>query len=322
MPTVYLSPFGTLLQGVNDTATAPLSGALIWTYLAGTSTPQATYTDSTGTTPNSNPIQLTSAGRLPQMIWQPVGVKIKVQVSTNAGTVGVPVFGNQIGPTFDQLAGIGDPTGIQQGFYGGTDTGAANAYVLTIAGFPAAYTAGQIIYWVPANTNTTSSTMNVNGLGAVSIVNPSGAALTYGQLVAGQVTAIAYTGSNFVLVSSSAVNTGTFTGTLTGMTATTNVTVTYTISGRVCILNAFGTGTSNSTAMTMTGIPNICNPATKTSLVMSMLEDSGSNLGGWSQVTTGNQINFGTGINNNQTGFTNSGTKGLPAGWTVVYTLT
>lgn len=41
---------------------SPLSGGMVWTYAAGTSTPLATYTDSTGNTPNTNPVILDSAG--------------------------------------------------------------------------------------------------------------------------------------------------------------------------------------------------------------------------------------------------------------------
>lgn len=42
---------------------APLAGSKLCTYAAGTSTPLATYTDSTAGTPNTNPIILDSAGR-------------------------------------------------------------------------------------------------------------------------------------------------------------------------------------------------------------------------------------------------------------------
>jgi hypothetical protein len=42
---------------------APLNGGLLYTYEAGTTTPKATYTDSTGGTPNANPVVLDSAGR-------------------------------------------------------------------------------------------------------------------------------------------------------------------------------------------------------------------------------------------------------------------
>jgi len=48
-------------------AGVPLSGGKVYTYTAGTTTPQATYTDSTGSTPNPNPIILNSRGEA--SIW-------------------------------------------------------------------------------------------------------------------------------------------------------------------------------------------------------------------------------------------------------------
>lgn len=45
-----------------DAAGIPLAGGLLYTYAAGTTTPQATYTDSTSATANSNPIVLDSRG--------------------------------------------------------------------------------------------------------------------------------------------------------------------------------------------------------------------------------------------------------------------
>jgi len=47
----------------------PLAGGLIYTYVAGTSTPAATYTSNTGSTPNSNPIVLDSSGRISNEVW-------------------------------------------------------------------------------------------------------------------------------------------------------------------------------------------------------------------------------------------------------------
>lgn len=43
-------------------AGVPLSGGKLYTYAAGTSTAQATYTDSTGNTANTNPVILNSRG--------------------------------------------------------------------------------------------------------------------------------------------------------------------------------------------------------------------------------------------------------------------
>ena len=45
-----------------DAAGIPLAGGFLYTYEAGTTTPQATYTDSAGSTANSNPIILDSRG--------------------------------------------------------------------------------------------------------------------------------------------------------------------------------------------------------------------------------------------------------------------
>lgn len=52
-------PYDQFLDGSGQ----PLGGGLLFTYAAGTTTPQVTYADSTGTVPNSNPIVLDSAGR-------------------------------------------------------------------------------------------------------------------------------------------------------------------------------------------------------------------------------------------------------------------
>lgn len=45
-----------------DAAGIPLAGGFLYTYAAGTTTPQTTYTDSTAVTANSNPIVLDSRG--------------------------------------------------------------------------------------------------------------------------------------------------------------------------------------------------------------------------------------------------------------------
>lgn len=50
------------ITGLDDSG-LPLSGGLLYTYAAGTSTPLTTYSDSALTTPNSNPVVLDTAGR-------------------------------------------------------------------------------------------------------------------------------------------------------------------------------------------------------------------------------------------------------------------
>jgi hypothetical protein len=52
-----------------DNNGVPLSGGLLYTYLAGTTTATATFTSSTGLSAHSNPIVLDSAGRVPEEVW-------------------------------------------------------------------------------------------------------------------------------------------------------------------------------------------------------------------------------------------------------------
>lgn len=69
-----------------DTTGVPLASGIVCTYAAGTSTPQATYTDSTGMVQNANPIVLDSAGRA--NIWW-IGSAYKV-VLAGGGTCASP----------------------------------------------------------------------------------------------------------------------------------------------------------------------------------------------------------------------------------------
>ena len=50
-----------------DSNGAPLSGGKLYTYAAGTTTPLVTYTDSTGATPNANPVIADSRGEM--SVW-------------------------------------------------------------------------------------------------------------------------------------------------------------------------------------------------------------------------------------------------------------
>jgi hypothetical protein len=60
----------------------PLSGGKVYTYAAGTTTPLVTYTDESGTTPNSNPVILDSRGEA--AIWLGVAsYKLKLTTSTD-----------------------------------------------------------------------------------------------------------------------------------------------------------------------------------------------------------------------------------------------
>ena len=83
---VSLSPLGGAgWQFFTDNG-VPLAGGLLYTYLAGTTTPAATYTSSTGVTPNANPIVLNAAGRPPYEIWLDGINSYKLVLKTSTGT--------------------------------------------------------------------------------------------------------------------------------------------------------------------------------------------------------------------------------------------
>ena len=84
MSSVNLSAFGGVGWQFFGNDGIPLAGGLIYTYAAGTTTPQATYTTNAGTTAHTNPIVLNSAGRVPGgQIWlSPASYKFVLQTST------------------------------------------------------------------------------------------------------------------------------------------------------------------------------------------------------------------------------------------------
>lgn len=55
----------------------------VFTYAAGTTTPQATYTDASLTTPNSNPIILDGTGRA--SVWLDTSLSYKFVIQDSAG---------------------------------------------------------------------------------------------------------------------------------------------------------------------------------------------------------------------------------------------
>jgi hypothetical protein len=75
---VNLSPLGGAGAQFFTNDGVPLTGGLLYTYLAGTSTPATTYTSSSGITALANPIILDAAGRVPTgEIWLTDGINYK-----------------------------------------------------------------------------------------------------------------------------------------------------------------------------------------------------------------------------------------------------
>jgi hypothetical protein len=119
---------------------------------------------------------------------------------------------------------------------------------------------------------------------------------------------------------------GSFTATLTGMSASTTGTINYLRMGYLIAMFTNGaafTGTSNATSMTMTGLPALISPANTHSCVC-YVTDNGTEFMPALATITGSTVTFrmlNAGVYSS-TGFTNSGTKGLGSGWSIVFPLT
>jgi hypothetical protein len=113
MAVVFLSPVGGVAaQFFTNTGTV-LTGGKLYTYAAGTTTPLATYTTSSGSIAHTNPIILDSAGRVPGgEIWLTAALyKFTLQDSTGA-----------LIATYDNVGGIGAASYQVQNFTGDGST--------------------------------------------------------------------------------------------------------------------------------------------------------------------------------------------------------
>lgn len=81
----------------------------------------------------------------------------------------------------------------------GTDTGSANAYVLTPATPLLAYAAGLRVRFIATNANTGAATLNISGLGVKGLCGPTGNTLLANEITTLSVVDAIYDGSKFVL---------------------------------------------------------------------------------------------------------------------------
>lgn len=129
----------------------PLAGGLLFTYEAGTSTKIATYTDSSGVTPNTNPIVLDFRGEC--RLWIDPQQSYKFILSTPGDT----------DPPTRPIWTVDDITAAPQAFdNAAVDTGSVNNISLNIPQIssPVAFTR---VVFQAANTNTGPTTLQING---------------------------------------------------------------------------------------------------------------------------------------------------------------
>ena len=166
----------------------PLTGGKVYTYAAGTTTPAATYTTSTGAVANTNPIILDAAGRTANETWLVAGSLYKFIVKTSTDVL--------VG-TYDGLPAINDPYSINSLL--GSVTG-TNAIAAVATPSLTAYAAGATYAFIAANTNTAAATLSIDGLATKSITKNGSATLTAGDIQIGKLTWVQYDGTTFQLI--------------------------------------------------------------------------------------------------------------------------
>jgi hypothetical protein len=131
MPAVSLSIFGGVGAQFFDNNGVPLSGGKIYTYEAGTTTPLASYTSSSGSTAHTNPIILNSAGRVPNggEIW----IQLRLYKFTLETSTGVLIA------TYDNVGSSFNATAIIANF-----TGDGSTVAFTLASSPASENATNV----------------------------------------------------------------------------------------------------------------------------------------------------------------------------------
>jgi hypothetical protein len=119
---VNLSPLAGAAAQFLDNSGNVLTGGKLYTYLAGTTTPAATYTSNTGVTFHTNPIILDAAGRVPSgEIWLTESISYKFIVKdANEVLLG----------TYDNIVGINDFSSLQNIVANFTGTGSQVSFDL------------------------------------------------------------------------------------------------------------------------------------------------------------------------------------------------
>lgn len=81
------------------------------------------------------------------------------------------------------------------------DAGSTDAYAVTLDPAPSAYVTGMFVHFTANTVNTGAATLNVNSLGAKTIVKHYDVTLDNGDIKAGQAVSVIYDGTNFQMLS-------------------------------------------------------------------------------------------------------------------------
>jgi hypothetical protein len=163
----------------------------------------------------------------------------RISDGLTARAADVNTLRDQIGAGFDKLPSEDD---LKKGTTNyAVDTGAADAYVVTLDYPPAAYTDGMLLVFKAAHANTGASTVNVNALGVKALKRQNGNALVADDIVADKIFSFRYnsTSGYFELQEKGYGITSTVSGISLGSTGTDAVAIGVTSPGNGA------TGTAN-----------------------------------------------------------------------------
>lgn len=119
----------------------------------------------------------------------------------NAAALPVVVLSGTVGAADLGAASVNSTHTIPGPHFFAEATGNSSAYAVTLSPAPASLVKGLWLAWMANHTNTGTVTLNVNGLGAKSVLTPDGSPMTGGEIQTGQLCMVQYDGTQWQMVS-------------------------------------------------------------------------------------------------------------------------
>jgi hypothetical protein len=316
-----------------NSAGVPYGLARLYVYESGGTTPVTTYTTAAYNVQHTHPVVADSNGLFPAIFIDPVvgsGLTIRVMLKTSADALiydqdGVAVLENAFG-------------NITTGDITSSGTLQANSGFVRTRYFESYHTTPRN-FWYETDRGTDLKAWDINiasgvwslrtrtdadGTGKNIFVVTRGATTAISAIDIGNATdlpVITLNGTTIVAANIAQLSASSFTGTFTGMTGATTGSISYRVNGNWISLYSSASvfGTSNTTAMTMTGLPVALRPSGNR-FVFAALMDNSAQIGGLAYLSNSDTIEFSTGVNG-AGAFTAAGSKGIFAGFTLMYPL-
>lgn len=295
MPSLFTLPKQVAVSSLG----APLASANLYFYATGTSTPQNTYQDEALTTPHSNPVVADAAGVFAVIYFDPALPDYRVRLETSAAALVYQVDGIPSGQ--DEAQTFRLTSVAPELIFDETDGSATNRkWRIRVNSEAMTIDVGNDAESTWVNVATIERTANV-----VDSITFAAAVALASATIAGATVA---TQEN-----------GTYTGTLTGLTTSPTTTVSYRRAGGLVVLTYSDvSGTSNTTALSMTGMPAAIRPAAARQGIYVTVLENGTQQVGRVTVNTSGDLTYSVGAAGGV--FTNSGSKGAIAA-TIAYML-